>query len=88
MNTQHSFFILSLQSPVRILHLWHISVESTHILNAQQPHVSVATKADGIGLNDTLQTGNSDHFWNGLCFLIPFISITNSYITYVMVKTQ
>ena len=50
-----------------ILHLWHISIKSTHILNAEQPHVSMATKADDIGLNDILQTGNSDHFWNGLC---------------------
>ena len=62
-----------------ILHLWHISIKSTHILNAQQPHVSMATKADGIGLNDILQTGNSDHFWNGLCF-----NLLHQYLTHIL----
>ena len=44
------FFILSLQSPVWILHVWHISIKTTHILNAQQSHVAVATKVDSVGL--------------------------------------
>lgn len=43
-------FILSPQSLLCILNLQHTSIQTIHILNAQQPHVVVATIVGSIDL--------------------------------------